>query len=369
MEKLVAIVGTGRNGSTLLGRLLDGSPDLWMHPLDLCYLSAWDDLARTGHVSAATFQNRTTRRLRALDGALPATRLLEIYAPQWAEIERDYVNHLVEQIPLGDPATALEERERWSAPEFLPAFLDATRMSFGDSGEERLLAFKTIETPYVDDYARAFPQMRFVHIIRDPVTTYASLKRTRMQQKHLPFYADGDHLRTFLEARWLPHAAAIARGVEQEPARHLLVRYEDLTADARGTIGMVCEWLGIAMPREPDRQTALGGRHLTELVSNSSAPGVPTPEHVVADMSGRFAYDDVLTARERALVEHATALTASHFGYAKKPGPAARVWLSWLIPDADERLNRRSRLRWSIEVARRRMFITQLLLMHARSHR
>jgi hypothetical protein len=357
---LVAIVGTGRNGSTLIGRLLDGSPELWVHPVELNYLAVWDDLARIGAVTGPTVQNRTTHALTALDRELPREALLEVFEPQWQEIEREYCGRLTPEDAL-EPGRPEVQGERWSAATFLPSFLDAARRAYGGTGEERLLAFKTIETPYVANYAHVFPGIRFVHIIRDPLTTYASLKRTRVQQKHLPFYADGDHLQTFLEARWLPHATAILRSIERDPEHHLLVRYEDLRADAPTTVGAICAWLGVTPPGEPDRQTALGGRKLVTQPTNPSAPGVATPEHVVADMEARFGYDDVLTRRERALIGHCTSAPAARLGYDAERRTALRLWLSWVLPDADERLNRRSRLRWLLEIARRRIFITQLL--------
>ena len=38
---LVGIFGAGRNGSSLLMRLLDGSPGLWIYPIELNYLRAF----------------------------------------------------------------------------------------------------------------------------------------------------------------------------------------------------------------------------------------------------------------------------------------------------------------------------------------
>jgi hypothetical protein len=38
---LVGIFGAGRNGSSLLMRLLDGSPGLWIYPIELNYLRSF----------------------------------------------------------------------------------------------------------------------------------------------------------------------------------------------------------------------------------------------------------------------------------------------------------------------------------------
>ena len=42
---LLAVVSTGRSGSTLLPRVLDSSPNIWSHPQEVIYLSLFDDLA------------------------------------------------------------------------------------------------------------------------------------------------------------------------------------------------------------------------------------------------------------------------------------------------------------------------------------
>ncbi len=48
---LIAIFGTGRNGSTLLERLLDGVPETYVHPADETFLCCFDDPARHGRYS------------------------------------------------------------------------------------------------------------------------------------------------------------------------------------------------------------------------------------------------------------------------------------------------------------------------------
>ena len=42
---LVGIFGTGRNGSSLLTRLLDGIDNSYIHPIEINFLSAMDDLS------------------------------------------------------------------------------------------------------------------------------------------------------------------------------------------------------------------------------------------------------------------------------------------------------------------------------------
>lgn len=365
---LVAIFGAGRNGSTLLVRLLDGSSGLWLHPVETNYLCVFDDLVRLGRSSAETVQNATTRALAALGGELAAERLVTEYAHHWEEIEDTYVRRLEQPLERrADPADALRTRQTYDVRSFLPAFLETTRLAYDWRPEEpAALVFKTIETPYVDDYLQVFPDLRCLHILRDPVPNYASLKRTRAHFKRYPFYQGGDELRTFLEARWLPHARAIARLAEAKQGRHLVVRYEDLRTEPIRLIGQICAWLGVSPPDDPEQLTVLGGRRMTTMPANPSQPGVDPPSRVVADMEQRFDYAQVVTARERELIARCTGGLAERIGYASSHGggrlAAFRLWLRWLPPDRSERLNPGSWLRWGWALARRRAYVTRKLL-------
>jgi hypothetical protein len=209
-------------------------------------------------------------------------------------------------------------------------------------------------------------------MVRDPVGNFASAKRTWSIHKDFAFYQFGhDQLETFLDARWLPHARLLLSLAAEQPEAHRILRYEDLKRDPAGELAAICAWLGIDPPAHPDELTVLGGRPFRRMPSNPSQPGIEPPKRVVADMETAYAYTDVLTGRERELIAHVTAPLARALGYgtdagAQPPGrrllpPALRLWLRWLPVDASERLNSRSRLRFAVEIARRRLYLTRLL--------
>ena len=368
-RQLIGVFGAGRNGSTLIARLLDGSPDLWIHPIDVVFLPVWDDEAGLERVRGESYRTATTRRLRHLDASLPWRRIAPLFTPQVDEIERDYLMHLVAPYPPRRRELAVLDRAGTTGPaEFFPAFLEAARRTAAREPDPApaALGFKTSETAYVDEFARLWPKMQFVHIVRHPITNYASTKRTWMESKATPFWTNGeDLLRTFLEARWLPHARAILRYSESDPDRHVLVRYEDLCADPEGEVLRVCAQLGVRPPAEPARQTSLGGERLRELPPNPSVRGIATPQEVVKDMSARFGYEQVVTPREAALIAREVGPLGPALGYDDLPDPGGRLglWLSWLPVDASERQNVASRRRWLIELARRRAYLTRTILL------
>jgi hypothetical protein len=360
---LVGIFGTGRNGSTLLMRLLDGSQGLWIDPVELNYLSGFEP---------KTWKARVKRRLgRLMEGRYRRT------FHQWAahhlgELQHIYLDKL--DVPLqvhGDPLDAVKQRTGFSLAADLGAFLGALQSSYDDRplASKPHLMFKSIDVAYLQRYDTMFPDMRFVHIVRHPYSNYSSLKRTDMVLKQKPFwFQGGDILRLLIESRWIPHARFFLRRMREEPGRHYLVRYEDLCESPERVVAGICDWLGVPPPKESSVQTVLGGRRMKTLPQNSSQKGVKTPDRVVPNMAGEFAYDDILTERERALIRLRTYDLARQVGYFPSKEEAIlpnrlALFRQWIVPDQWEYLNARPKLRLARALAARRLYLCRKLLL------
>jgi hypothetical protein len=327
---LVGIFGTGRNGSTLISRLLDGIPGAYMHPVEANFLSAINDMALLPIVRPRTIQNAVRHRLRRLEAPVPTRRLLRFYDAHFREIENQHLAEVEHGAirPGPSPHDVLAQQRAYRAAEFVPAFLAASA-SWLDHGGARHLMFKSIETPYIADYERLFPTMRFIHIVRDPVSTWASQKRTFVSRKNLPmWHLGGDTFRVALECRWMPHAEAVL--ARRADARHFVIRYEDLVEDAARRIAEICAWLGVHPPAAPDTQTVLGGHHPRKLRVSASQKGVETPRHATADLDTRHGYDAVVSPRERDFIRLRTAAVAPGLGYGDITPDAASIRKAWL---------------------------------------
>ncbi|OGV72785.1 MAG: hypothetical protein A3K19_28310 [Lentisphaerae bacterium RIFOXYB12_FULL_65_16] len=312
---LVGIFGTGRNGSTLLVRLLDGIPTAFVQPLESNYLSAMNDLARFGQVRRITIQNATVEPLQRLVDSLPTARLLDFYRHQIDTIRGAEVENVVEPVTLGqDPLADLARQPSYTAQAFVPAYLRALANWLLPETQMNVLLFKTIETPYIADYERLFPEMRFIHLIRNPLDVWSSQKRSLMCNKTQPsWYLGGDNLRTMIECRWLPHARAILE--RKNSPRHYLLRYEDLVKDAARVVGDICAWLGVPLPRDPTSLTTLGGRHYRTMPKNPSKRDAVTPREVVADLAAKLHAEDVVTPREQDLILYRAYDAGRQLGY------------------------------------------------------
>jgi hypothetical protein len=322
-EKIVAVVGAGRDGSTLLQRLLDGSPGLWMYPVEIKFANRFDAAVEAVWPPAVPAADRLLRRagLRptvrtaAPDAKAPG-HLLQAYAEeQFRAIDDAYLPKLREPLQRRPSEPVYDAARGYRLTDALQRFLEAAWSAYGPADEPPLLAFKTIEIEHEARYARALPETRFVHIVRDPLTQFASTKRTVLQRPGFLFhYPVGDVVTTFVK-RYAKHARATVEALEQAPGRHLLVRYEQVLEAPAAVVERICSWLQIPPPPEPDVQTLFGGRHSAEFPSNPSQAGVQTPEQVVKGMAEKHGYDSVTTPREERFVLACCAGWASRLGY------------------------------------------------------
>ncbi len=368
---MVGIFGVGRNGSTLLMRLLDGSPGLWIYPLEMNYFSIIGMRFVRGKVKRAVagFLSGTgvAEKLRNRQTAA----LIRWATSQTHELNETYVKNLADPLSVdGNSFQAIHRGITGSIQGDLFVFLRAMKCAYDDkmSTAEPLLVFKSLEVTELSLYHDFFPEMRFIHIIRDPCSNYESLKRTDMVLKRNPFwFQGGDILRTQLEARWLPHIRFIVKKARLDNDRHFVVKYEDLCDRPETVVSDICSWLGVTAPEDPTLQTVFGGRRVKRLPISPSQEGVETPSRVVADMARTFGYKEVMTARERDLILTRTYRLARQLGYfsaedeAKLPGRFSLL-LRWLPPDRWEVMNSDSKLRLAAAIVKRRFYVGRLLL-------
>jgi hypothetical protein len=153
---LVGIFGAGRNGSSLLMRLLDGSPGLWIYPIELNYLRSFaprslkSAVKRTlascvSHLpgqAGETFEQRQRQLFRAWA------------ADQLDELKQTYLDKLVEPIaPDGVPIERIMAHITGDAKHDLESYLDAIRLCY----DQRTSAGDAAADVQVDRSLRSFP--------------------------------------------------------------------------------------------------------------------------------------------------------------------------------------------------------------------
>jgi len=88
---------------------------------------------------------------------------------------------------------------------------------------------------YSEQLFRAFPDAKFIHLVRDYRANLSSMCRQDL-------FSPSE---TFILMQWKKSAGQIGRLASAHPERFLTVRYEDLVTDPRGTFSMVCDFLQV----------------------------------------------------------------------------------------------------------------------------
>ena len=339
---LIGIFGTGRNGSSLLTRLLDGIEGVYTHSVEVNFLSAINDLTIKPWVSRAVCMNATVKPLKYLDEPVKTARLIRRYSRQIDDIVNVYAAKLREQdrLTLGkNPLLRLNEKKSYAAFDFVPEFFKIVSKWVDTKATVNHYIFKTIETPYIEDYERLFPDMKFVHLIRDPLDNYSSQKRTLLYKKCPSWYLGKDNLDTMIMKRWLPHAKTIIKN--RESTNHYLIRYEDLVQRPKEIVEDICNYFKIPLPAQPTKQTVLGGRFLQKSPQMASQKGVEAPMEVTPGMKDKFKYKEVVTDCEKELITYLTYNYAKEFGYFKDISlPERKVIIKkWITPKKWEFMN------------------------------
>ena len=331
---LVGLFGTGRNGSTLIGRMLDGLQDTYVHPVEELFLSAFDDLARHGKLTRLVIQNCTTHQLNHLNGALPSGLLERYYRPSLDLLlkyhsETAGVSRQLRTLDLGE----LLPSSNCTVEEFTLGYLKGLAAKVRPEISFRHYLFKSIEVAYLTEYEQRFPDMKFIHIVRDPVAVCSSQKRSLLENKCVPAsYLGYDWLTCMLDKRWLPHAQFVSE--RRGDPRHILVRYEDLVTQPVTEIDKVAHGLSLSRPPRPTVQTIFHDLDKANWGGNPSKKGVKSPTEVVANLQKRNNYEEVLTQREIDLIGVKTRDLLPGLGY-QSPSDAglAEVRRKYLLPD------------------------------------
>jgi hypothetical protein len=184
-------------------------------------------------------------------------------------------------------------------------------------GKPRLGEKSVLNEFRLDRLVAWFGDYRLVHMVRDPIAAYAS---TYARQPP-------DVRRAIRWGRlWLASSSLGLRIAREDPARHRLVRYEDVTGAPRATIGGVAEFVDV--PVEENAMLGLAGYDVKEN-SSFAAAASGTYEGAIrrADAVDRPA---AVHPRERLALAAVCRAVAGPLGYElERRRPSVAVAAAW----------------------------------------
>lgn len=284
-ERLVWIMGSSRSGSTwLLGMLaeLDGAvaiddPHIGHH------LGVWRPIPLAW---AAAEERPALRRLDEIKRGKPGYFFNERYAPAWRPLLRELIagRFAAQAAEAGarDPLVVVKEP--------------------GSQAAELILSL--------------FPRSRLVFLLRDGrdvVDSWlAAYQRGAWAQDEGAFPLAEHGREAFLRwqaAVWAYRTEAVAAAfAHHDPARRVLVRYEELLADTPAQLERIGAAIGV--PARAEQLERIAAAH-----AFARLPAGRTGSAAAARAARPGAWRERLTARERAAVHEEIGETLSRFGY------------------------------------------------------
>jgi hypothetical protein len=266
----VFVGGINRSGTTLMARILGSNSALAVPPSEFLFFGRG---AASEPADRGDFERRLAEILR-----WPRVR-------EWGLDERDVLER-----SRTAPATA---RSLFVLP--LEAYRDLV-------GKSRIGEKSVVNEFRADVFDAWFGDYRLVHMIREPVATYASGHRRPPRS-----------IRQAIRwgRLWSASATLGLERAREDPGRYKLVRYEDLTAEPRAAIAAVCAFAGL----EPEEEAMLALADY-EQKENSTFGAAATGSYEGAirrsDAVDRRA---AVPARERAALGRICGRAAAALGY------------------------------------------------------
>jgi sulfotransferase family protein len=270
-SRLLMISAMYENGGNTTHRLLDGHPQLHVYPFE----SQIGTRLVNDHLSSLfpvkyrwpvfTLDATPEQDFRAIIDEETKVRARTPHVSKF----RDHRFELDDDERMATYARVVRERGRSRATNVM-AFYEATFEAWRDcrrSGREELfVGYSPIIAVDAATILRELPDAHVLHIVRNPWSAYADTKK-RPVPLALETYLLGWTLNQYF--------ALLVR--EQYPDRMHVLRAEDVMADPAGTLGALCEQLGIEAAPEALAQPSWNGAPL-EQVYPWGTIRTPTPE-------------------------------------------------------------------------------------------
>jgi hypothetical protein len=299
-EQAVFVCGFMKGGTTLVLELLDGHPELTVLPGDSHMLDPATD----------------SRHRREGDGHwVPVLVNPRGQRPFWylGEDDRPYaafgawLEWWRAALPPGEPRSA-----------FLAYVLALHGANPTRAAQPRAWVEKTPGNEgRVARILDWFPAARFVHVVRDPLENLASIRQL-VRQRGWGWRATSAAANAWRLRHSLGAAAQNLRRLG--PARYLVVRYEDVSADPRAEMKKVADFLGIAWD---ERLVTPSINGVASQANSMYRDRLGRAGAVLPVTTGRWRVE--LTRAEAALARRILAGAARRWGYDwRAAAPAAR---------------------------------------------
>ncbi len=229
-ESLVLLTGHRKCGTTMFHNLFDGHPDISCYPMDITVLYAYYPYFISEH--------RTDDELRARLDLIIVDNLklkLEKHGVKNLDLEKfrhDFYSYL-EGNDLRDPKQVIQ----------------SMTAAWRNLVQQNDLPYTIVKETSADIYAaelfKWFPNLRIIHLVRDPRDNYAALKAGVQNYYSQMGENDRATLASLLNRALLDMRMAILNKKRFGADRYLVLRFEDIAQSTEKSMQIVTSFLGI----------------------------------------------------------------------------------------------------------------------------
>ncbi|WP_321491574.1 sulfotransferase [uncultured Desulfobacter sp.] len=248
MDNPVFICGHRKSGTTMALALLDNHPQLLVYPPDSAFFYAYyptyagDDFSK---------DQKIDRMAEYIVGQL------EYEINNLSETDRFELNFPIQA--MRDDLRRFAQKTDTRPQDMLISLIKAYRVHFKGSPSPVHWVEKTTSTEiYARDVLRWFPKAKFLHIVRDPRDTWASMK-SGWEKRYKSFNDEMNRLmQSMIERGKLGFEFAINNSSLYGPDVYKVVRFEDLTNNPDDILNDICNFLNISFHRNLLTPTVCG---------------------------------------------------------------------------------------------------------------
>lgn len=273
LKKVIFIVGSGRSGTTLMHSLLDNHPQLLVWPFEYDYCTLFKDFEEEQGIKEPTV-NQLNNYFFWL--GIGVERFGKEHSPgvgkafSLSAVAPDSFHSIMEEY----------SQEKINRKEYLQLLLYAYHQSYTPS--QRPDAFVVKMTLPTDEIIQDFPEARIIYMARNPIETYASIKRFYFKAAeenpsvvYFPGAINRRHRWGLLEVATAPVLYSYNWLHEHKNYKGILkVTLEDLQREPESTMEKLTDFLGISLTPSLLEPTMLGQSYGSNLSSGSDSGGV-----------------------------------------------------------------------------------------------
>ena len=308
----VFVTGCARSGTTLFTRLLDGHPGVLVFPIELKYFRYLDVPTFFPNMKLASCSTPRAAVAAAVDSPFMAPLYGADDSVRRRKRVLEVVSEKVDAHRFRESLHALDgiTDHRTAFLHFFCALLDGLGRKAGELEHVSIVEKTPFQEQNVEALLDAFPDARFIQMVRNPYAVAVSWRNRSGSQRVKPELPG-------LQLESLARARSNAR---KYPANYRVISYEDLAADTRRVMTDAAAFLGLPFDPVLLEPMILGERWGgNSSITEKNFSGV-SPEMIDA-------WRDEILPIEVHGVNQVLSDHLAHFGYERMADP--KLWQLW----------------------------------------